>query len=327
VTAADTVDHSAHTPKVSVVVPTRDRADRLTALLESLARQNVPPEQFEVIVVDDGSRDHTPDVLKRIAADSPLTLCVIEGPGAGPAAARNAGWPRASAPLIAFTDDDCEPDPGWLAAGIEAAAAAPGAFVQGRTRPAPDEASRRGPLLRTKWIEGLGPWYQTCNIFYPRGLLERLGGFDEGFTRPFGEDVDLAWRALESGAAARFEPRALVNHAVESLGPVELLKSALRDPDEAMIFKRHLRLRRDVRRLGLFKSDHHALLVLAALGLVIGRGRGAWVALAIPYLILILARCRAGHAHPGWAPWLIAHDAIELTQAARGAVRHRVPLL
>ena len=65
------------------------------------------------------------------------------------------------------------------------------------------------------------PAFQTCNIFYPRAILERVGGFDiEAFGRVHGgEDSDLAWRAIKSGAAAVFADGALVHHAVNELGP------------------------------------------------------------------------------------------------------------
>lgn len=314
-------------PAVSVVVPTRDRAGRLSALLSALARQTLPADRFEVIVVDDRSRDDTRAVLRRASGTAPFSLHALAGPGKGPAAARNAGWRAATAPLVAFTDDDCEPAPRWLEVGTESAAANPGSIIQGRTRPLPREATQLGPLSRTKWIDGPGPWFQTCNIFYPRRLLERAGGFDERFTRPFGEDTDLAWRALALGASVRFEPGALVHHAVARLGPRAFLRAALRDPDEALVFKRHPRLRREVSRLGIFKSDHHGLLMLAAVAVVVGRRHAVAVALTMPYLLHVAARCRAVPEGPALVPVVIAHDAIEVLQAGRGAVRHRVPLL
>ena len=108
-------------PSVSVVVTTRDRADRLEALMDSLRKQTLKAGEWELIVVDDGSRDRTPDLLAQARTEGSLDLTVVRherpvGPGAG----RNAGWPAARAALVAFTDDDCEADPDWLVRGLAA---------------------------------------------------------------------------------------------------------------------------------------------------------------------------------------------------------------
>ncbi|MEA2352273.1 MAG: mycofactocin glycosyltransferase, partial [Thermoleophilaceae bacterium] len=91
------------------MVPTRDRAERLPVLLEALAAQTLARDRYEVVAVDDGSADDTPRVLA--AAD--VDRVVRHERSRGPAAARNSGWRAASAPLVAFTDDDCRPEPGW----------------------------------------------------------------------------------------------------------------------------------------------------------------------------------------------------------------------
>ena len=98
----------------------------------------------------------------------------------GPAAQRNAAWRAATAPLVAFTDDDCRPPAEWLERAL-GRRRAPGAIVQGATRPDPDEA---GLLRAPHRADGerstrRRSQAQTCNIVYPRAVLERLGGFDE----------------------------------------------------------------------------------------------------------------------------------------------------
>jgi GT2 family glycosyltransferase len=210
-------------PAVAVVVATRDRAARLAELLESLRGQTLARERFEVIVVDDGSRDGTAALL----ASADDVRVVTRAVGAGPAAARNEGWRVARASLVAFTDDDCVATPGWLEALVGACLARPGAIVQGRTAPREDERDRLGPFSRSLWVDG-GPYYQTCNIAYPRELLERLGGFDADAFPFVGEDTDLAWRAIESGASVAYEPSAVVHHAVAVLGPLGALRFAFR---------------------------------------------------------------------------------------------------
>src|SRR5205085_6868290 len=91
--------------------------------------------------------------------------------------ARNAGWRAARAPIVAFTDDDCVPQPGWLAALASGMTDAD--VVQGRT--VLDEAQRRGPFSPHVEVGGPSWIFQTCNIAYRRSILEAIGGFDERF--------------------------------------------------------------------------------------------------------------------------------------------------
>ncbi len=88
---------------------------------------------------------------------------------------RNRGWQEARGALIAFTDDDCRPAPGWLARSLDAHAQVPGAAVvlEGRTEPDPDEAHLFGGLARSMEVYGPNRWYPTCNLALPRDLIER----------------------------------------------------------------------------------------------------------------------------------------------------------
>lgn len=104
------------TPLVSVVLPTRDRAELLPAAVASVRAQTY--ERWELVVVDDGSADTTGDVLAAVADDEPR-LTVVGGAGAGAAAARNAGLAAATGDWIAFLDDDNTMAPGWLRAVAE----------------------------------------------------------------------------------------------------------------------------------------------------------------------------------------------------------------
>jgi GT2 family glycosyltransferase len=314
-------------PRVSVVVVTRNRAARLGRLLRSLREQTLDPDGFEVIVVDDRSEDGTAELVASEAETATFELRgMVAGEDGGLAAVRNRAWRAARGPLVGFVDDDCEATPAWLDEGMRAAVAHPGAAIQGRTLPIPGELDRNGPLARTKLIEEAGPWYQTCNIFYPRELLERLGGFDERFTVA-GEDTDLGWRAREAGAAIEFAPGALVHHAVEEIGAGGWLRIALRERPLAVLFRDHAGLRAEVARLGVFKGDERARFVLALAGLALaGRFRPAAL-LALPYARLLAARCRATNAAPYYAAWFAAYDAVALTMAARGAWEHRAPLV
>ena len=124
---------------VSVIVPARDAAATLGGTLDALAAQELD-DDLEVIVVDDGSGDATAAI-----AEAHPVATVVRQARAGPAAARNAGVAASRGALLAFTDADCRPQPGWLAAGSEALARLD--LAQGRV--VPDPAAPRGPFDRT----------------------------------------------------------------------------------------------------------------------------------------------------------------------------------
>jgi len=204
-------------PRVSIIVPFRDRRAMVRDLLDALAAQTA--DDFEVLMVDDGSTDGAPlEVRADIDAGRPVRL--VRNDGAGAYAARRAGAAASDAIYLAFTDSDCVPDPDWLANGV--AALDKGAdVVNGTTVPA--RAPR--PLERTMWSgeEGL---YPTSNVFYRREAFDRVGGFDLsagdrfGFaagSRPrrmgFGEDTLLGWTVRRQGVAVH-RPDAVVRHAV-----------------------------------------------------------------------------------------------------------------
>jgi GT2 family glycosyltransferase len=314
----------ADVPEVSVVIPTRDRAPRLAAALDALRGQTLGRDRFEVVVVDDGSTDGTPKLLESAARDGSLRLQVLRRRGDGPAAARNAGWRAAAAPLIAFTDDDCEPAGNWLDATLRAAGKSPGAIVQGPTQPIPRERHLLDrPFARTRRIDGPSPWFPTCNIAYPRELLEQLGGFDERFPEALGEDTDLGWRVLEAGGRLEFAPPALVHHAVEDLGPIGYMRHALRGADAVYAFRRHPGLRARTLRFGVFRNPSLARLAMALAGLALARRHGAAVLLALPYARILAGRSMASGGGPLLAPYLLVYDLLQAYTSLRGSIRHQ----
>lgn len=306
-----------------MAVATHERPVRLAALLTGLAAQTPEAGAFEVVVVDDGSGPETEAVLAEVRRRRELQLRVVrhEVPR-GPGAARNAAWRAGQAELVAFTDDDCVPTPGWLAGVLAAAARRPGAVIQGRTEPDPTERHREGLFSRTVRVEHLGPHYETCNISYPRPLLEALDGFDEDFgLAPGGEDTDLAWRAIGMGAPTAFASDALVHHAVERLGPLGLLRVAARWTETVRIFAAHPQLRRQALERKVFWNVWHYLLLRSAISLLAPRSLRRL--LLFRHAVELRRRAREGGAGASAVPFLILHDVVELCAVLRGAARYR----
>jgi glycosyltransferase involved in cell wall biosynthesis len=209
-------------PSVSVVVATRDRAPFLPDLLAALAGQTMDPGRFEVVVVDDGSCDGTWPALVALAEASTLRCRGLRlGHSVGQGPARNVGVRAARGDVVAFTDDDCIPEPSWLRAltePLDGGDNAPHVVVQGRTEGWPDD-DHHGPWARTVWVLRPSWLFETCNVAYRRRDVEHAGGFpgrDDAPSGPdgklVGEDAILGWRVMERGAQLRFEPEALVRH-------------------------------------------------------------------------------------------------------------------
>lgn len=212
-----------------MVIPVRNRRELLRETLEALGRQTFV--DYEVIVVDDASSDGSAEVAQEEAACG-RAVRVLHGRGDGAVAARLQGVAASDAELLAFTDSDCRPAPGWLAAGV--AALEQGAdVVQGLTRP------RRPPrpLERSVWSTRDDGLYPTCNVFYRRSAYDAAGGFDPGAHalgfRPgatlkglgFGEDTLLGWRVRRAGRAV-FVAEAVVEHHVFGVDVRDSLRRA-----------------------------------------------------------------------------------------------------
>jgi glycosyltransferase involved in cell wall biosynthesis len=205
-------------PQVSVIVPTYNRRGLVLAALAALSRQEGP--QFEVVIVDDGSKDGSFPAIVKCAAELGLSGRVVRlERNRGPAYARNAGILAARADVFAFTDSDCLPAPGWLQAGL--AALRPGiSSVQGPTRPPPD--SHPPFFSHFMHIERLDGTFSTCNAFYTREAIEEAGGFDPACI--YCEDLDLGWRVLARGRVASYASDAIVYHQVIKQTPLEWLR-------------------------------------------------------------------------------------------------------
>jgi glycosyltransferase involved in cell wall biosynthesis len=211
--------------RLSVVIPTRDR---LPALLETLGRldtQIVDAADVELIVVDNGSVDGTPEAVRKASWRLPLT--VLAEPKPGPAAARNRGVEAARAPVILFLGDDTRPaDDSLLAAHLRLhdEDQRPGAAVLGTVTWRPDKPVT--PFMR--WLEasgvqfgfgdvGAGPvdaarYFYTSHVSLKRAALKAAGAFDERFPYAAVEDSELGWRLQRDGLDLRYHPELVVYH-------------------------------------------------------------------------------------------------------------------
>ena len=217
------------TPAVSVIVPARDAETTLARTLDALGAQRLDVP-YEVIVVDDGSRDATAEIVR--AHSTVARLAATRG-GEGPGAARDRGADEARAPVLAFTDADCFPTTDWLARGL--AALEDVDLVQGAVEPDPTAA--RTPFDRTVMVDRERGLYQTANLLVRRSVFDGVGGFHDwvleedaarrrtrratedrrrGRARrtPIGEDTVFAWAARRQGARTAFAADAVVHHAV-----------------------------------------------------------------------------------------------------------------
>ncbi len=204
-------------PRISVVVPSFRQPDRLRALLSALAAQDLPPGDFEVVVVDDGSPEPLAPTAR--AFEDRLEVRVHRQDNAGPATARNVGAEVARAPLLAFTDDDCRPRPGWLRALLDAHVAHPEAMLGGRivnavTDDAAAEASQLLVGFLYDWFddEHVSRFFASNNLAVPAEPFRAIGGFDTSFPRPGGEDRELCERWHREGRPLREARAAVVDH-------------------------------------------------------------------------------------------------------------------
>jgi glycosyltransferase involved in cell wall biosynthesis len=276
-------------PTVSVIVPARDAAATLPALLDALAAQERPPD--EVIVVDDGSTDATPEIAGRHR----VVTTVVPGGGDGPGAARNLGVARSTGEVLAFTDADCAPTPRWLAAAL--AAFDDGAdLVQGAVTPPPD--ARLGPWDRTVWVTHHFGLFETANLLVRSEVFHRAGGFEPWLSpsrsKELGEDVWLGWRAVRVGARSAFVPDALVHHAVFERDARAFVAERLRLRYFPEMARRVPELREAFFHRRLFLTPRSAAFDLALASVTVAAVRRRPLALAgvLPYARLLAADAR-----------------------------------
>ena len=212
-------------PTASVVVPTFDRLNDLQRVIRALCDQVAAlSSPCQIVVVDDGSTDGTSAWLDAHA--SGLGVIALHQDNSGPARARNRGVEASEGSVVLFLGDDTVPQPGWLNEHLEAHR------IGGSDRPlavlgyTAFPAGETSPFLR--WINEYGAqfgyaliddptdvpfnFFYTSNISLPRRIFIDLGGFREDFPAAAWEDIEFAYRAVDSGLSLRYQPRARTIH-------------------------------------------------------------------------------------------------------------------
>jgi glycosyltransferase involved in cell wall biosynthesis len=193
---------------ISVVIPSYRKPELLDRTLASLSVQREASD-WEVVVVDDGSLDRTPDVAREWGRRLPLRL--VQPPrNEGRAKARNRGWRAARGDHVLFLDDDIQLEPWGLAAHQTAQRTRPAVYL-GEVRTSPelidselfDYLDSRGIAKHSPGERVPARYLLTQNVSLPRAALEQVGGFDEDFGAYGFEDMELAFR-LEDSAGAEF---------------------------------------------------------------------------------------------------------------------------
>jgi glycosyltransferase involved in cell wall biosynthesis len=225
-------------PKVSVVVACYNGERTLKTCLESLCRLNYP--DYEVILVDDGSTDSTPEIAKAFP-----NVRRVRQENYGLSVARNTGIATATGEIVAFTDADCRADEDWLyylVGGLQS-----GEFVGigGHNLLPPDDSRVAAAVL----VSPGGPAHVMltdreaehvpgCNMAFYKWALEEIGGFDPVFARA-GDDVDVCWRLQERGYKIGFSHAGFVWHYRRSTVAAYLKQQAGYGEAEALLMRKH----------------------------------------------------------------------------------------
>jgi len=206
------MEHSTKNISATVIIPTYNGAKRIGRCLAALCEQTAG-RPVQILVVDDGSSDNVAEVVRNFAG-----VRLISQTNAGPAAARNLGAREADGDVILFTDDDCEPAPGWLDAMLGPFADPEVVGVKGayRTRQKPlmarfvqaEYEDRYRLMAHVSNID----FIDTYSAAFRRSRFVEMGGYDTQFPVACAEDVELSYRMSARGWRMKFAPGAIVYH-------------------------------------------------------------------------------------------------------------------
>lgn len=279
-------------PEFSVVIPTYLRPSLLIKCLDALSRQQLSKNEFEIIVVDDGDDRTTAEIVKSFRDVFGIEARYLaQAQRRGPAAARNRGWRAARGRIVAFTDDDCQPQPEWLSSALtcfKRGAQVMTGQVKVSQSGRPTHQTRTAAFLETAE-------FVTANCFCLRSALERVGGFTEEFDIAWREDSDLQFKFIRAGIPVGKCPEALVIHPLRPARLAASLHDERKNSYDALLYKRHPELfkQRIPQYRGLVLQYYISVLSLAAglaglltgLGFIVACGLGIWTLLTCDLLV------------------------------------------
>lgn len=213
-------------PRVSVIVAARDAPEGVARLMERLGSQTLAREDFEIVVVDDGSAG---TATAEAAAGGGAHVVRRQRSG-GAYVARHAGVARAAAPVLAFTDADCLPRSDWLENGLRALEQHDAGLAGGHvevlleSRPTVAALIDLGRHLHQERNVAAG-FGATANLFVRRAVYDAIGGFDQRLRS--GGDLEFGLRATAHGHRLLYAASAVVEHPARSAGS-ELAAKSLR---------------------------------------------------------------------------------------------------
>lgn len=298
-------------PSLTVVVPTVGRPS-LRKLLDAVVEGSgpIPP----IVLVDDRRHPTTPLISDDLPDAVGANLLVLNGPGRGPAAARNVGWRAASTQWVAFLDDDVVPGPDWLARlnddlgrlDLDGLGQAVGGSQGRLVVPLPQARRPTDWERNVKALEDA--CWATADLAYRRCVLHQVGGFDERFRHAFREDADLGLRVEQAGYLV-VQGERVSHHPPRPAGWAVSLRVQAGNADDVLMWALHgsgwrLDAGAPAGRLGRHLATTGGLALLVA-GACRGRRRAAAVgALAWAVGTAELARARIGPG-PRTAPEVV----------------------
>lgn len=198
--------------KISVIVPAYNSQRFIDKCIEALLNQTIKPENYEVIIVDDGSTDGTGDIVKGYPVN------YIRQNNSGPATARNKGAKKAKGDIILFTDSDCVAETNWIEEMAKPFEDTEVVAVKGAYRTNQNsivamfvqlEFGERFEML--KKVESID-MVDTYSAGYRKRTFLQLSGFDVSFPVANNEDTELSYRMSKLGFRMVFNPNAVVYH-------------------------------------------------------------------------------------------------------------------
>lgn len=291
-------------PEVSVVISVKDRKALLAECLEALAAQSLGLARFEVVVVDNVSRDDIAAVCAEARSRGLDIRCLRMERDRGPAPARNRGVAVARGPVIAFTDSDCRPEPQWLERGLSAFEDPAVAFATGPVLPKPEQSATLSSKL-TFVTASEHPTFPTANMLMRTSIFRAFGGFDESlsFKDPLDRatecaDTDLAWRVIKAGHARRFVPEAVMRHEIENQPLLQWVLEPTRLFLLPALVQRHPELRDALLTAKLFFYPPMMAIYAAALIALAAVAWKPWLLALLPLALLARGIQRTGSLDP-----------------------------